>query len=230
MIPYEVGQDVTIQLGSSMYWGRITALSANSAEVTFPVNLELGDSDGVLTWPDGRGQDVALADLPHHTNLVVRIPLDQIPRMQSEASPPPVFIPPEGMEGVVLPSIQAEMRRSVRVPLELDVTLVDPMTMVTSPGRTFDLSGGGAKVSSASILMVGREYQLDLPLEDPPIAVRARVLRRLGHQIYALKFLSGQETGNRIMRALFARIRGDQPPSEAKPSERPRSMNFRKQP
>lgn len=227
MIPYEVGQDVTIQLGASMYWGRITALSANSAEVTFPVKLDLGESDGVLTWPDGLGQDVALADLAHHTNLVVRIPLDQIPRPQPEALPTPTVLPPAG---VVLPQIQAEMRRSVRVPLELDVRLTDPTSMIQATGRTFDLSGGGAKISSTSILMVGREYLLELPLEDPPLEVRARVLRRLGHQVYALKFLSGRETGNQIMRALFARIRGDQPPIETKPSERPRSMNFRKHP
>ncbi len=221
MIAYEVGQDVTIQLGSSMYWGRITALSAQSAEVTFPVQLDLGDSEGVLTWPDGQGQDVSLANLSYRTHLVVRIPLAQLPQRQAEEPAPPVVLPPEG---VVLPQIQAEMRRSVRVPLELDVTLTDPASMLQSSGRTFDLSGGGAKLSSQSILIVGHEYVVGLPLEDPPIEVRARVLRRLGHQIYALKFLSGRETGHQIMRALFSRIRGDQP------QPRPRTMNFRKNP
>jgi hypothetical protein len=221
VLGYEVGQDVTIQLGSSMYWGRITALSANSAEVTFPVQLDLGESEGLLTWPDGLGQEVSLPDLNHHTNLVVRIPLALIPRPKPEEPAPPAVIAPEG---VILPQIQAEMRRSVRVPLELDVTLTDPASMIQVTGRTFDLSGGGAKLSSQSILMVGREYLVGLPLEDPPIEVRARVLRRLGHQIYALKFLAGRETGHQIMRALFSRIRGDQPAS------RPRSMNFRKNP
>lgn len=204
-----------------MYWGRITALSANSAEITFPVQLDLGESDGVLTWPDGLGQDVSLGELAHHTNLVVRIPLSMIPRPQPEAPAPAAVIPPKG---IVLPQIQAEMRRSVRVPLELDVAITDPASMIQVPGRTFDLSGGGAKLSSQSILMVGREYLVALPLEDPPIDVRARVLRRLGHQIYALKFLTDRETGHRIMRALFSRIRGDQPAS------RPRTMNFRKSP
>ena len=221
MIGYEVGQDVTIQLGSSMYWGRITALSANSAEVTFPVQLDLGNLEGVLTWPDGMGQDVSLAALNHHTNLVVKIPLDLIPKRPPETPAPPEVLPPEG---VILPQIQAEMRRSVRVPLELDVTLTDPASMLQSTGRTFDLSGGGAKLSSQSILMVGQEYLVSLPLEEPPIEIRARVLRRLGHQIYALKFLSGRETGHRIMRALFSRIRSNQPAS------RPRTMNFRKNP
>ncbi len=221
MIGYEVGQDVTIQLGSSMYWGRITALSANSAEVTFPVNLDLSTLEGVLTWPDGLGQDVALGAIHHHTNLVMRIPLDMIPKRAPEAPAAPAMLPPEG---VVLPQIQAEMRRSVRVPLELDVTLTDPTSMIQSSGRTFDLSGGGTKVSSQSILVVGQEYVIGLPLEDPPIEVRARVLRRLGHQIYALKFLTDRETGHRIMRALFARIRSNTPAS------RPRTMNFRKNP
>ena len=221
MIAYEVGQDVTIQLGSSMYWGRITALSANSAEVTFPVQLDLGESEGVLTWPDGLGQDVSLANLSYRTHLVVRIPLSQLPQRQAEAPATPVVLPPEG---VVLPQIQAEMRRSVRVPLELDVTLTDLASMIQSTGRTFDLSGGGTKLSSQSILVVGHEFVVGLPLEYPPIEVRARVLRRLGHQIYALKFLSGRETGHQIMRALFSRIRGDQP------AARPRTMNFRKNP
>lgn len=221
MIGYEVGQDVTIQLGSSMYWGRITALSAQSAEVTFPVNLDLGDSQGVLTWPDGLGQDLTLSEVSYHTNLVVRIPLAMIPRPQPETPATPEVIPPEG---VILPQIQAEMRRSVRVPLELDVTITDVASMVQSSGRTFDLSGGGAKLSSQSILIVGREYLIGLPLDETPLEVRARVLRRLGHQVYALKFLTDRETGHKIMRALFSRIRGDQPAS------RPRSMNFRKNP
>jgi len=219
VIAYNVGQDVTIQLGASMYWGRITALSANSAEVTFPVQLDLGEPEGVLTWPDGLGQDVSLADLNHHTNLVVKIPLSAIPRPAPGESAPAAIIPPVG---VVLPQIQAEMRRSVRVPLELDVTITDPTSMIQVPGRTFDLSGGGSRLSSQSILMVGREYLIGIPIEDPPVEVRARVLRRLGHQIYALKFLSDRETGHQIMRALFSRIRGDQP------AARPRSMNFRK--
>lgn len=203
-----------------MYWGRITALSTNSAEVTFPVQLDLGASEGVMTWPNGLGHDVSLQDLPHHTNLVVRVPLSMIPQPKPEEPPPPAMIPPQG---VVMPQIQAEMRRSVRVPVELDVTLTDPASMAQFPGRTFDLSGGGAKVSTPSILMVGREYLVTLPLEEPPIEVRARVLRRLGHQIYALKFLSGRDVGHRIMRALFSRIRGDQPAAKSK------SINFRKQ-
>jgi len=224
VIGYEVGQDVTIQLGSSMYWGRITALSANTAEVTFPVQLDLGKSEGVLTWPDGLGQDVSLAQLNHHTNLVVRIPLGMIPQRKPDEPAPAAVIPPEG---VVLPQIQAEMRRSVRVPIELDVTLTDVASMVQSTGRTFDLSGGGSKLSSQSILIVGREYFVSLPLEETPIEVRARVLRRLGHQIYALKFLTDREVGHQIMRALFSRIRGEQ---GEQPASRPRSMNFRKNP
>lgn len=221
MLGYEVGQDVTIQLGSSMYWGRITALSATTAEVTFPVNLDLSSTSGVLTWPDGQSQDVALGSIPHHTNLVMRLPLGMLPKRQAEAPAASQVTP---ANDVVLPQIQAEMRRSVRVPLELDVTLTDPASMLQFSGRTFDLSGGGTKLSAQTILTVGQEYLIALPLEEPPIELRARVLRRLGHQIYALKFLADRETGHRIMRALFSRIRSNQPAS------RPRTMNFRKNP
>lgn len=217
VLPFEVGQDITFQLGDRQFWGKITQINANFAEITVPVQLDLGESRAQVTWPTGAAQAVDLSATSHFTHLILRMPLQQIPTEQ--AGTPPAMPPADDL---VLPQLQAEMRRSIRIPFEADIRLTDPQTKLSFEGKTYDLSGGGAKLSSTQALVIGREYLVSLPLEGFTEPIRAKVLRRLAHQLYAVKFLTEKDTGHRLMRAIFARIRG------AETAPRARSMNFRK--
>lgn len=214
MIPYELGEVVTIQLGDRLYSGKVTGLSAQSLEVTFPVELDLGFESATLRWPGQRIQHVAFGAIKPQTHLVLKLPIDSVPQREVAPSAPALEEP--------LSYIQAEMRRSVRVPIELAVRLEDPQTAEVISGETQDLSSGGMRVLVRAPLVVGREYAVILPLGEAETEVRARVLRRLSGEVYAVKFLCEREVGHRLMRMVFDRVRGNQPSAQS------RRMNFKR--
>lgn len=217
MIPYQIGDTVTLQLGDRSLTGRVSGLTVQSIEVTVPMDLPLGVSDVTLCWPDQQTQGLALGTTPHQTQLVLRLPIQSLPRPSS-----PAVERPTPVEESARPLSMSELRRSVRIPIELDVRLVDPQSQVSMSGQTLDVSSGGVRLASVEPLVVGREYTISLPLGDEPFELKARVLRKLVGNLYALKFLVEREVGMRLMRALFARVRGNMPAAKS------RSMNFRR--
>ncbi len=217
MIPYQIGDTVTFQLGDRSYTGRVSGVTVQSIEVTVPMDLPLGATGGTLRWPDQQTQDLELATTIHQTQLVLRLPIQAIPRTAQPAAQRPAPV-----EELQRGGGQSELRRSVRIPIELDVRVTDPVTQAVTNAQTLDVSSGGMRLAVSEPLVVGREYLVSLPLGDEPFELKARVLRKLVGNLYALKFLVEREVGHRLMRALFVQVRGDMPASKG------RSMNFRR--
>jgi hypothetical protein len=207
---------VIVHLGDRTVIGKVTDVTAQSLEVTVPIDLDLGVSRVSLTWPSRLSQEVDLAQVPRQTQLILKVPIESVPE-PAEAAPAP-------MPAVETPmsQIKSEMRRSVRIPIEVAVVFTDPQTRQAFPAMTQDVSAGGTSVTSDQLLGVGKDYDLTLPLGEEPIVVKARVLRRLASGVYAVRFLCDREVGTKIMRALFQKVRGDQPQG------RPNRMNFRR--
>lgn len=215
MIPYQIGDTVTFQLGDRAYTGRVSGVTVQSIEITVPMDLPLGATGGTLRWPDQQAQPLDLATTIHQTQLVLRLPMQSVPQPAAVQRPAPPDELPRGAG-------QAELRRSVRIPIELDVRLVDVATQAVIAAQTLDVSSGGVRLATTEQLVVGREYLVSLPLGEEPYELKARVLRKLVGNLYALKFLVEREVGHRLMRALFVRVRGDMPAAKS------RSMNFRR--
>lgn len=213
MIPYQPGDTVTFQLGDRKLTGRVSGVTVQSIEVTLPVDLPLGASAGTLGWPDGVQQAIDLGATIHQTQLVLRLPIATIPARQPTERPGEE--PPRAIA-------QAELRRSVRVPIELDVRVVEPQSQAETSAQTLDISSGGVRLASTEPLVVGREYLIRIPLGDEPFELRARVLRKLVGNLFAFKFLCEREVGMRLMRILFAQVRANAPAAKS------RSMNFRR--
>jgi len=217
VIPYQPGDTVTLQLGNRTLTGRVSGVTVQSIEVTLPVDLPLGASEGTLRWPDQQTQAIDLGTTIHQTQLVLRLPIQSIPRPAAPAPERPAIA-----EELPRAHGQAELRRSVRIPIELDVRLVDPQTQAATSAQTLDISSGGVRLASTEPLVVGREYLITLPLGEEPFELRARVLRKLVGNLFALKFLCEREVGHRLMRVLFAQVRANAPAAKS------RIMNFRR--
>lgn len=215
MIPYQLDDAVTLQLGDRTFTGRVSGVTVQSIEVTVPVDLPLGVSGATLCWPDQSTQSVDLPTTPHQTQLVLRLPYESLPRPAASERQAP-------LEEMKRAHGQSELRRAVRIPIELDVRLVDLQTHLSFEAQTLDVSGGGVRLASVEPLAVGREYLISLPFGDERFDVKARVLRKLVGNLFALKFLCERELGLRLMRALFAHVRGNMPAAKS------RRMNFRR--
>lgn len=215
MIPYQLGDTVTLQLGDRTLNGRVSGVTVQSLEVTVPVDLPLGATTGTLRWPDQQTQAVDLDTTIHQTQLVLRLPIQSIPRPSAPERPAPA-------EELSRAHGQPELRRAVRVPVEVDVRVLDPQTQAVTSAQTLDISSGGVRLASGEPLVVGRDYVITLPLGSESFELRARVLRKLVGNLFALKFLAEREVGLRLMRVLFAQVRSNAPATKS------RSMNFRR--
>lgn len=216
MLPCELGDSVTMVLEGRPHSGRVTGITAQSVELTFPWPAAMPAARVQLRWPGALEQELDLGTTAHHTQLVLRLPIERVP------APPEARIHPDPHASSLGMTVPSEMRRSVRVPVELPITLVDLATHTPREAATVDVSGGGARVASPQPLIVGREYLLTLPVGPERVTLHARVLRRLTGTHYAVKFLCEREEGHRLMRRLFAVLRGEAPPPKSA------RMNFRR--
>ncbi|MBU6428387.1 MAG: hypothetical protein KGR26_05215 [Cyanobacteria bacterium REEB65] len=209
--PFEVGQEIRLQAAGRPLRGTIRELSLTTALIAFEMPTEL-PLDGMLEWPDGSRTPVDLADRQAKVELVVRVP---IPEYRAPASEPVVA-------AAAAPQ-QDDPRKALRIDIKVPLRLADPA--VTGPlvsGQSLNLSTGGALILADSPLIVGREYVCQLVLTGETVLVRARPIRRMGHNSYAVRFMAAPEVGHRLMRRVFAMIRTGSTPLKRS------SMNFRK--
>lgn len=204
---YDIGQEVTLRLDDRVLKGRISDVTLTSAQFTFPVQYTL-PSRGTVIWPDGLVSPLELAVIGSHSYLNLRVPLPT--RKLTKKFPGD--------------SESADHRRTVRIDVSLPVRIADfTGTRRLMDGKTLNMSSGGALVLTDATIIVGRDYTIKLELGDESMAVKARVVRRVGHNTYAFRFLTDADTGHNLMRKLFARMRGNEPRGTRK-----MSWNFRK--
>ncbi len=205
---YDVGQEVTLRLDDRVLKGRITELTLTSAQLTFPVPYTL-QSKGTLIWPDGLVSPMELGGSTTSQAFVnLRIPLPSKRLTKKFAGE----------------SESADHRRTVRIDVSLPVRIADfTGTRRLMDGKTLNMSSGGALIVCEAALIVGRDYTLKLDLAQDTMAVKGRVMRRVGHNTYAVRFIADADTGHILMRKLFARMRTQEPRGTRK-----LSWNFRK--
>lgn len=206
---FEVGQRISLDIGNYLFQGEISNISDSEMQITCPVALNFGAGIGKLHLPDGQTTDLNIQEIPHYSNLVLRIPLEE---QRSEAP-------------VVHPTYHhaSEARRFARIDCHVSLRLKDTSNTFEMVAKTINLSGGGAQIVSEYPLIVGRDYVLTLDI-DGEITTKARVLRKLPNQRYAMKFLADEQAGTMIMRRIFSNLRRQQ---SASLSQR-KSLNFRR--
>lgn len=204
---YDIGQEVSLRLEDRVLKGRISDVTLTSAQLTFPISYTL-PSKGTLIWPDGLVSMLELGSVAQHAQLNLRLPLPsrRITRK----------FPGE--------SESADHRRTVRIDVSIPVRIADfTGTRRLMDGKTLNLSSGGALVLCDATLIVGRDYTLKLDMAEDSMALKGRVVRRVGHNTYAFRFLADADTGHALMRKLFARLRVRETGATRK-----MSWNFRK--
>ncbi|MBM3266176.1 MAG: PilZ domain-containing protein [Candidatus Sericytochromatia bacterium] len=209
---YEIGQEVTLRLGDRVLKGKITDMTVSSAVMSFPVPFELPPS-GMVVWPDGMVARADMSQASPSTNVMIKLPFPT----RSEGARLPAPLPAAENKAT-------DHRRTVRIDVSLPLTVADfTGTRRLMDARTLNMSSGGALVLCESNLIVGRDYTLKLELLAELIALKARVVRRLGRNTYAFRFLADSDTGHGLMRKVFMLLRG----SESSSGKRP-SWNFRR--
>lgn len=204
---YDIGQEVTLRLEDRVLKGRISDVTLTSAQFTFPVQYTL-PSRGTLIWPDGLVSPLELGTVSQHAYLNMRLPLPT--RRITKKFPGETE--------------SADHRRTVRIDASVPVRIADfTGTRRLMDGKTLNLSSGGALILCDATLIVGRDYTLKLEMADESMAMKGRVVRRVGHNTYAFRFLMDADTGHALMRKLFARMRVNEPRGTRK-----MSWNFRK--
>ncbi len=177
--------------------------------MAFPVPYEL-PSGGTIIWPDGMvaPADLSQASVQAQLNLKLPFPTREAP---ARAAPPPI-------------SKASDSRRTVRIDVSLPVTIADfAGTRRLMDARTLNMSSGGTLILCEANLIVGRDYTLKLELLAEPVVVKARVIRRIGRNAYAFRFLADSDAGHGLMRKVFMMLRGPDAPSAKRPS-----WNFKK--
>lgn len=206
-VQYDIGQEVTLRLENSVLKGRISDITLTSAQLTFPVQYALPPK-GTLIWPDGLVVPIETGNAAPHAHLTLRLPLPT--RRTTKRFPGETE--------------SADHRRTVRIDVPVQTLIADfTGTRRLMTGRTLNLSSGGALVLCEATLMVGRDYTLKLDLADEQMAFKARVVRRVGHNTYAFRFLTDSDTGHVLMRKVFMMLRAAHPGGG-----RRSSWNFRK--
>lgn len=174
-------------------------VTIGTAQLSFKVPYDV-PSSGFVTWPDGQSWPVDLGQHQPHPQLTLRLPLPPATRQEARSA----------SEGT-----KSEHRRTVRIDVSLPVQVHDlDATRKLVLGHTLNLSSGGAQVTSDTPLIVGRDYFLTMTLAEETEHVKARVVRRVGHNTYAMRFLVDAETGHRLMRNLFTQLRAARGPSK----------------
>lgn len=204
---YDPGQAVVLTSEGRAYGGTIRELTLTTALVALGLPFDL-PAEGLLEWPDGAMSEVDLGSAK--AELVLRVPVPRPEPPRSDPAPPP---PTDD---------RADLRRALRVDLSVPVRLTEGAGDAPVEGKTLNLSSGGALVVTEAPLIVGRDYMCQIELPDDPMLLKAKCLRRMGHNSYALRLLAGPDAGHRLMRRLFAMLR-----TGAAPLKRP-FINFRK--
>lgn len=206
---FEVGQRISLDIGNYLFQGEISSVTEGEMQVTCPVSLNFGNGNGKLHLPDGQTADLNIEEIPHYSNLVLRIPLN----VQKSEAP------------IVHPTYHtaSEARRYARIDCQVSLRIKDLSNTFEMIAKTINLSGGGAQIVSEYPLIVGRDYVLTLDIEGE-LTTKARVLRKLPNQRYAMKFLADEQAGTMIMRRIFSSLRRQQ---SASLSQR-KSLNFRR--
>lgn len=188
--------------------GRISDVTLGTLQLTFPIPCNLGNS-GDVVWPDGHTTTVEFLTASPKANLTLRLPY------------------PRRSPTHVLEFAEAEAvnnRRKVRIDVSLPVLITDLKgTRPLRQAKTLNVSSGGVLLLCDSALMVSKDYTLQIDLGDEQIDFKSRTIRRVGHNAFAVRFLSDNRAGHALMRKLFARMRSGDPVAQK------RSLwNFRK--
>lgn len=205
---YDRGQEVTLRLGDRALKGRISDITLTSAQLTFPVTYTLS-GNGTLVWPDGFVETLNLDLVAPNAALNLKLPYPERRKTKRNLNP---------LES------EKDHRRTIRIDCSVAVRVADfTGTRRLMDAKTLNVSSGGALIHCEAPLIVGRDYTLKIELPDEAMALKARVVRRLGHNTFAFRFLADAETGHILMRRVFLMLRGNEPAST-----RRSSWNFRK--
>ena len=74
-------------------------------------------------------------------------------------------------------------------------------------GQTLNISGSGMLVHAITPLPVGKDVPVRLLLAQGSLEETVRVLRKVGHQTYAVRFLGDPSSGPGRMRRIMAHMR-----------------------
>jgi hypothetical protein len=98
--------------------------------------------------------------------------------------------------------MQVPVRREPRVPIQLDLTAVVPVSI---PALVLNLSANGMRVLCLRRLRVGDNLQFSFLLPGHPEAIEgeAAVVRAVGEHQYGIEVTRLDEEGRRLIRRLF---------------------------
>jgi hypothetical protein len=123
---YEVGQRISLDIGNYLFQGEITSVRDGELQITCPVALNFGSGIGKLFWPDGQTTDLDIKDVPHYSNLVLRVPLTQ----ERKPEAPVVHHPYH---------TASEARRYARIDCQVSLQIKDPTNTFAMVAKTINL-------------------------------------------------------------------------------------------
>ncbi|MEB3299393.1 MAG: PilZ domain-containing protein [Candidatus Sericytochromatia bacterium] len=188
------GQPVHVQWGHLLLKGHVQSVGSEHVTLAFQVPFE---DPGVLvtTWPSGQTTVIESSWFHARQRLEIRLPA------------------PEGLQDSWRPGTaplpSGDKRGTVRLDLQLPVVL--RLDRAVARGHTLNMSGGGMLVHSPVALPVGKDLKVSLQLRDGSLEELVRVLRKVGHQTFALRFLGEPASGTRRMRRIMAHMRPSTP-------------------
>ena len=204
------GQAVTLRIGARAYRGRVREVTFEHVVLELQVELELKEKDAELFWERDRVIGLELDQVESRSMIEMRIPLDRFAQALGREDHRLLLQPHD--------FLRAELRRSVRVPAEFAVTLSAADGVRSLEARSHDVSHGGIRLEVPGGLLLGEVWQVKLHLPTEPVLLLARVVRRVGEQVYALRFLGDPANGQRVVRAVFEALRAGRSPSRYRPS------------
>ncbi|MEB3205147.1 MAG: PilZ domain-containing protein [Candidatus Sericytochromatia bacterium] len=186
----EAGQPVHVQWGPLLLKGQVRAILGNQVTLALPVPVDMPDVL-VITWPDGQTGIVEAPLVLARQRLEVRIPLPDIGLADRLPGPAP------------------EATREQRGALRLDamVPAILRLDRGVARGHTLNVSSGGMLVHSPIALPVGKDVTVNLELRDGALEERIRILRKVGHQTFAVRFLGEPSSGPGRMRRIMNHMR-----------------------
>ncbi|MEB3238221.1 MAG: PilZ domain-containing protein [Candidatus Sericytochromatia bacterium] len=189
-VPLEAGQPVHVQWGPLLLKGQVRSVMAGQVTLALPVPVEMPDHV-VITWPNGQTGIVEVPLIHARQRLEIRTAL------------------PEFGLGKARPGTAPLASRDQRGALRLDamVPAILRLERAVARGHTLNVSSGGMLLHSPVSLPVGKDVSVTLELRDGALEERIRVLRKVGHQTFAVRFLAEPSSGPGRMRRIMSHMR-----------------------